>query len=308
MTTRQKAYIALTLTSIIWGTSWIASKIGVQKVPGLEVASIRQLIAGVLLLVFFFAKGEKMPTWKEFKWLTMMAVLLFLSANGIATVALKYIPSGMGALISALYPLCVVIIEKIFYRNTKITLLTFTGLFLGIGGIAWVFYDNAFHNHAEGFGWGVFLSILAMLSWSIGTIVLSRTKIKMNPYYATGWQMFISSFILMSMLAVSGNAIPLSAVPAQTWGAIAYLVIMSNLLTFAAFIYTMKHLEPAIAALYAYINPIVAIFVGSLIMSEKITITIIAGSVITLIGVFLVNQSLRKQREILAQASDADAM
>lgn len=308
MTTRQKAYIALTLTSIVWGTSWIASKLGVQQVPGLEVASIRQLIAGVLLLVFFFVRGEKIPTWKELRWLTLMAVLLFLSANGIATVALKYIPSGMGALISALYPLSVVVIERLFFRDTKITALTFIGLVLGIGGIALVFYDNAFHNHGEGYAWGVILSVLAMLSWSVGTIVLSRTKISINPYYATGWQMFISAFILMILLAISGDAVPLSRIPAQTWGAIAYLVIASNLITFAAFIYTMKHLQPAVAALYAYINPIVAIYVGSLIMGEKITASIILGSLITIAGVYLVNQSLRKQKEVLKQVSDADAM
>ena len=308
MTTKQKAYIALTLTSIVWGTSWVASKIGIQKVPGLEMASIRQLIAGVLLVSFFLIKGEKLPTKKEFLWLSMMAVLLFVSANGIATLALKTIPSGMGALISALYPLCVVIIERLFFKNTRITALTFSGLLLGIGGIALVFYDNAFHNHSEGYTWGSILSLIAMLSWSIGTIVLSRTKLKINPYYATGWEMLISSFILLIMLAVSGNSIPLSQIPLQSWGAIAYLVIASNLVTFAAFIYTMKHLEPAVASLYAYINPIVAILVGSLVVDEKITLKIIMGSVITLIGVYLVNQSLKKQKEQLIVMSDADAM
>ncbi len=308
MTTKQKAYIALTLTSIVWGTSWVASKIGVQKVPGLEIASIRQFIAGMLMVSFFLIKGEKLPSKKEFAWLTMMAVLLFVSANGIATLALKSIPSGMGALISALYPLCVVVIERIFFRNTKITGTTFIGLLLGIGGIAVVFYDNAFHNHAEGFAWGVILSVIAMLSWSIGTIVLSRTKLKMNAYNATGWEMLLSSFMLMIMLALSGKSIPFSEIPLQAWGAITYLVIASNLITFAAFIYTMKHLQPAVAALYAYINPIVAIFVGSFVMSEKITANIIIGSIITLIGVYLVNQSLQKQREKITQLSDADAM
>ena len=308
MTTKQKAYIALTLTSIVWGTSWVASKIGIQKVPGLEMASIRQLIAGVLLVSFFLIKGEKLPTKKEFLWLSMMAVLLFVSANGIATLALKTIPSGMGALISALYPLFVVIIERLFFKNTRITALTFSGLLLGIGGIALVFYDNAFHNHSEGYTWGSILSLIAMLSWSIGTIVLSRTKLKINPYYATGWEMLISSFILLIMLAVSGNSIPLSQIPLQSWGAITYLVIASNLVTFAAFIYTMKHLEPAVASLYAYINPIVAILVGSLVVDEKITLKIIMGSVITLIGVYLVNQSLKKQKEQLIVMSDADAM
>jgi drug/metabolite transporter (DMT)-like permease len=300
LTTKQKAYIALATTSIVWGSTWVACKIGIQKVPALEVASIRQFLAGILLLSYFFLKGQKLPTKTEFLWLAMMGILLFVSANGVATLALKTVPSGLCALISALYPLSVVIIERIFFRNARITVLTFMGLLLGIGGIAVVFYDNAFANHTEGYTWGVILSFIAMLSWSIGTIVLARTKLKLNTYYAAGWEMLISSFILMIMLLISGDAIPISDIPALSWGVIAYLVIASNIITFIAFIYTMKHLEPAVASLYAYINPIIATFVGSLLISEVITWKIIAGSFITLIGVFLVNQSLRKQKAKLA--------
>ncbi|MEN9686321.1 MAG: hypothetical protein RLZZ28_2107 [Bacteroidota bacterium] len=308
MTTKQKAYIALTVTSILWGTSWVASKIGIRQVPGLEIASIRQFIAGLLILSYFLLKGEKWPTRKEFLWLILMAVLLFISANGIATLALKYIPSGMGALISALYPLCVVIIEKLFFKNTRIGFLTLSGMLLGIGGIAVVFYDNAFHSHTEGYSRGLVLSLIAMLSWSIGTIVLSRTKIRMNPYYATGWQMLISALLLMIMLVVSGEGIPLAQIPMSAWSAILYLVIASNIITYAAFLYTMKHLEPALAAVYAYINPIVATLVGSLVINEKLTLNILIGSLITIIGVFLVNQSLQKQKEAIKTIADADGM
>lgn len=230
----------------------------------------------------------------------MMGILLFVSANGIATLSLKTIPSGMAALISALYPLCVVIIERLFFRNTRITTITFLGLLLGIGGIAVVFYDNAFANHAEGYFSGVLLAFVAMLSWSVGTIVLARSKMKINPYYAAGWEMLISSLIIMIMLAISGDSIPLALIPAKSWIALGYLVFASNIITFIAFIYTMKHLEPAKAALYAYINPIVAIFTGSVLLDEHITWKIIIGSLITLVGVYLVNQSLKKQREELA--------
>lgn len=310
MTTKQKAYIGLSLTSIVWGTTWVASKIGIQKVPALEIASIRQFIAGILLICFFLLKGQKLPDKKQFLWLAMMGVLLFVSANGIATLSLKTIPSGMGALISALYPLCVVIIERLFFRNTRITAITFAGLLLGTGGVAIVFYDNAFANHTEGYAWGVVFGFAAMLSWSVGTIVLARTKIKINPYYAAGWEMLISSAILVVMLFISGDAMPLREIPIQSWGALAYLVIMSNIITFIAFIYTMKHLQTAVASLYAYINPIIATLTGALLLNEKITGKIIVGSLVTLAGVYLVNQSLRKQREALdlAALQDADGM
>lgn len=298
MTTKQKAYIGLVATSIIWGTSWVASKIAVKGgVPGLEVAAIRQFIGGALFVAFFLIKGEKIPSPKQMLWLAGMGTLLFVIANGFATVALRYIPSGLAALIAALYPLSVVIIERIFFRNTKITWVTFVGLLLGITGIGIVFYDNAFHSQPEGYILGLVLSLIAMLSWSVGTIIIARNKVKINAYNATGWQMLLGSFLLMIMTLVSGNTLPLTAIPASTWLAIAYLVFVSSIVAFVAFIYTMKHLEPAIAALYAYINPIVAILTGSVLMNEKLTIDILIGSAITLVGVFLVNRSLKKQRE-----------
>ncbi len=298
MTTKQKAYIGLVATSIIWGTSWVASKIAVKGgVPGLEVAAIRQFIGGALFVGFFLIRGEKIPSAKQMLWLAGMGTLLFVIANGFATVALRYIPSGLAALIAALYPLSVVIIERIFFRNTKITWVTFVGLLLGITGIGIVFYDNAFHSQPEGYVLGLILSLIAMLSWSIGTIIIARNKVKINAYNATGWQMLLGSFLLMIMTLASGNTMPITAIPASTWLAIAYLVFVSSIVAFVAFIYTMKHLEPAIAALYAYINPIIAILTGSVLMDEKLTIDILIGSVITLIGVFLVNRSLKKQRE-----------
>lgn len=309
MTTKQKAYLALSATSIIWGTTWVASKLSVQKAPALEVASIRQFIGGSLYVLFFILlKNQSLPTRKQLGWLTLMGILMFVSANGFATMALQYITSGLGALIAALYPLCVVLIEMLFFKNKKINFLTFTGIILGILGIAIVFYDNAFHNHTEGYFWGILLSFIAMITWSLATIFIAKNKTSMNPYYATGWQMLISSGILSVLVFISGDFIPLSAIPVQTWGALAYLILAGSIFTFVAFIYSMKHLEPAIASLYAYINPIVAILLGSLIVAnEKLTFNIFIGSVITLIGVFLVNRSM-KQKKATLEFSDADAM
>lgn len=297
MTHKQKAYIALAATSILWGTSWVASRIAVQGgVPGLQVAAIRQFIGGMLFVVFFLLKGEKLPTPKQMLWLAGMSILLFVVANGFSTAALRYIPSGLGALIAALYPLSVVVIEKIVFRNNRITPITFLGMLLGIGGIAIVFYENAFQEQPDGYGYGILLSVAAMLSWSVGTIIIARNKVKINAYNATGWQMLLSSFFLFIM-SYSGETIPLKDIPTATWLSITYLVLASSVVAFVAFIYTMKHLEPAIASLYAYINPIVAMLVGTFLINEQLTLHIIIGSIITLIGVFMVNKSLKKERE-----------
>jgi drug/metabolite transporter (DMT)-like permease len=244
-------------------------------------------------VLFFLLKGQQLPTLKQFRWLTIMAVLMFVSSNGLATVGLKYIPSGLGALIAALYPLCVVLIEIIFYKNNKINWATFLGLILGIAGIAVVFYDNAFHNHKEGFWIGIVLSLIAMITWAVTTIFIAKKKSDMNPYNALGWQMLISSFIMFFIAKASGNYITFSNIPFETWATLAYMVGAGSIIAFIAFIYSMKKLEPGIASLYAYINPIVATLVGSLLVDEKLTLNILIGSLITVFGVYLVNRSLK---------------
>jgi drug/metabolite transporter (DMT)-like permease len=290
---KNKAYLALTATSIIWGTTWVASRIGVQHVPALEVSYIRQFIAGSLFLIFFFIRGEKFPTWSQFRWLSTLSVFTFGLSNGFSTWSVKYISSGLAALISALNPLCVVIIETIFFRKNNNTPLTFVGLFVGIAGVAIVFYENAFHRQPEGYGLGVILGLIAMIGWSIGTIFVARNQYRMDPYYAIGWQMFIGSFLICVLAYATGNNISFHEVPFQTWTAIGYLVCIGSIVAFAAFIYTIKYLPPAIASLYAYINPIVAMITGAIILNEPLTFSLVTGAIVALTGVYIVNYSIK---------------
>lgn len=309
MTTKQKAYIGLGLTSIIWGTTWVASKYGIkQGIFAFEMSAIRNGLGGLALIVFFLLKGQKLPTYKEFKWLLGMSILLFVIANGFSTYALNEIPSGLAALIAALYPLSVVIIEKLKYNNTKITSRTFQGMLLGIIGIGIVFYENLAVHNSVGYFVGVLVSVIAMLSWSLGTIFIARNKMDMNPYYATGWQMFLSCFFLGAVALASGKAIPIQAITFTMWMVIAYLIVASSIIAFAAFIYTMKNLPPAIASLYAYINPIIATIVGAYIVNEKLSLPIFVGSFVTLTGVYLVNKSMKAQRGQITPVTDADGM
>lgn len=309
MTTKQKAYIGLVLTSTIWGTTWVASKYGIkQGIFAFELSAIRNGLGGLALIVFFLLKGQKLPTFKEFKWLLGMSILLFVIANGFSTYALNEIPSGLAALIAALYPLSVVLIEKIKYKNTKITTLTFQGMLLGIIGIGIVFYENLAVHNSVGYFVGVVVSLIAMLSWSFGTIFIARNKMGMNPYYATGWQMFLSCFFLGAAAVASGKSTPIQEITFTIWIVIAYLIIASSIVAFAAFIYTMKYLPPAIASLYAYINPIVATIVGAYTINEKLSLPIFIGSFVTLTGVYLVNRSMKKQHQEIIPVTDVDGM
>ncbi len=208
-TIKQKAYIALIATSIIWGTTWVASKVAVTNAPPVQVSAIRQFIAGLIYIVFFKLKGEPWPSLKQLKPLLVMSFFLLIIANGCATWSIKYLSSGLAALIAALYPLCVVVIEMIFFK-TKNTKATFIGLLLGLAGICVVFYDNAFHHNSGNYLFGVMLSLIATLSWGIGTIFVARKKININPYYGMGWQMMMASPFIFIMSLFTGKNISLT--------------------------------------------------------------------------------------------------
>jgi drug/metabolite transporter (DMT)-like permease len=296
-------YVALTVTSILWGTTWVASKIAIAEIPALQMAAYRQLIAGLVLIAFFhWYKKMRWPTFAQFKWLTLLSILMFVLANGFSTWSLNFIPAGMSALIGALYPLSVVIIERIFFRSKKINILTLLGFFLGISGVAIVFYENAFHISSASFVAGIALSLTAMLAWSLGTVFIVRNKANLNPYYAVGWQMLISSVILYFVSELSQPVIPLREVSFKVWMVILYLVVFGSIVSFVAFIYSMKKLPAAIASLYAYFNPLVAMLLAALILDEKLTLNILWGAIVTLIGVYLVNYSIKRREKIIAEA------
>jgi drug/metabolite transporter (DMT)-like permease len=294
LTTKHKAYLALGATSFIWGSTWVASKIAVRDVPGLQISALRQLIAGIAFIIFFKLKGEPWPKLSQLKSLLIVAFFLLIFANGLSTWSIRYISSGLGSLIGALFPLFVVIIEMIFFK-TKVKPLTFVGLVLGIAGIAFVFYDSAFHHQEDGYLFGVILGLIATFSWSIGTIMVARKKMNMNPYYGMGWQMAMSAPFIMIMAFATGEHIPVNEIPAASWGGLIYLVLAGSCIAFVCFIYSMKHLPAAIASLYAYINPIVAMLIGAVVLNEILTIDLLIGTMITIAGVYIVNSSLKEK-------------
>lgn len=294
MKTNNTAYLALATTSLIWGSTWVVMKWGIQGMPPLQLAAIRQLLGGLILVGFFLYKGEAFPSQKQLFQIFILSIFTFVLANGLSTWSLQYLPSGLAALIGALYPLSVVVMEYFIFKNKQINTATVVGVLLGIAGIATVLSEHVFISHTPGFAWGILLASIAMLSWSYSTIMIGRSKVNINPYFGMGWQMLFSSGMIAILALIKGNNLAFSEIPTNSWIAIAYLIVMGSLLAMMAFIYTMKHLPAPIASLYAYINPIVAIMIGTVVLDEHITWQLIVGTVITLLGVYLVNKSFKK--------------
>ncbi len=299
--TRAKAIFALAMVCLLWGTTWIASKEGVRNMPPLQMAGIRQIIGGLCYVLFFVARGERWPKGKEWQSILVLSFLNFIIANGLSTWALKYISSGLAAIIGAIFPLWLVVIG-LFSAKAKMPGKALLGLLLGFGGVCIIFYEHLQDFLSGDFRFGILLSLVATWAWAFGTIYTKKHAANFNPYFSIGLQMVISGIALTGVSYSAADTIPIAAIPWQSWAAIAYLVIFGSVISFIAYLYALQNLSTEQASLYAYINPIVAVLLGWLIFSEKLTMFIAVGGVVTLLGVYLVNKAYKVRATTMPEA------
>ena len=290
--TRVKAIFCLAMVCIFWGTTCLASKEGVRYMPPLQLAGMRQFIAGLCYVSYFIYRGEKWPTRKQWQSVVILSFLNFVIANGLSTWGVKFISAGLGAIIGAIFPLWLVVIG-LFSSKSKIPQRAIVGLLVGFGGVCIIFYEHLRDFMIADFRFGIFVSILATWGWAFGTIYTKKHAARFNPYFSIGLQMMIAGLALLATSYNSGNIIPVSAIPWQSWTAIAYLVVVGSLISFMAYLFALQNLRTEQASLYAYINPMVAVLLGWMIFSEELSIFIGIGGLVTLAGVYIVNRAYK---------------
>jgi len=292
--TRAKAIFSLALVCILWGTTWLASKQGVKYIPdAIQMAAIRQLLGGICYVGFFIYRKVPLPKGKEWIPIIVLSFLNFMISNGLSTLALQYkISAGLGSIIGAIFPLWLVVIG-LFASKEKMPVMAIIGLLLGFGGVCVIFNDHLNEFSDPKFRFGILLSVIATWTWAIATLYTKRQAVKFNPYFGLGLQMVISGIVLYSFSSATGRAVALTAIPWQSWAAIGYLVIFGSLIAFVCYLYALQNLPTEQASIYAYINPIVAVVLGSLIFDEKLTVYLAIGGLVTLLGVYLVNKAYK---------------
>lgn len=286
--------LALIWICFFWGTTWLASKEGVKHMPALQLAAIRQFLGAACYLGYFIFKKTPWPKGKQWKAILILSVLNFVLSNGLSTWGVKYISSGLGAVIGAIFPLWIVIIS--FFNGERLSKLAMIGLLVSFGGVCVVFSDYLADFIKPDFQFGIFLSVLATITWAFGSLYTKKKAKNFNPYFSLGLQMLISSILLFAYSGATGTSINITQIPSQAWWSIAYLVIFGSITTFVAFIYALQHLPTEVSSIYAYINPIVAVILGAFIFNEPLTITLSIGVVIVLLGIFLVNKGIKSNR------------
>jgi drug/metabolite transporter (DMT)-like permease len=295
----QKGYIALAVVSFFWGTTYIASRIGVEHMPGIFLSGVRQFSSGCILVGFFLLRGYKLPAWNELRRISLQGILLLCIANGALTWSLQYISSGLAAIIAALVPLFIALFSIWLSKCARITTWMIVGLLIGLAGVLTIFYDYLGLIKNTSFITGISLAFLSTLAWSFGTVYTSKQKTSIAILFNVGLQMLAGGSVMLVICLISGQYVNLADANNSTWYALLYLISFGSLLAYSAYVIAITKLPPTLVSVYAYINPVVAIVLGWLMLQEKMNVHMIFGTLITLGGVYLVKREFKKQPEIV---------
>jgi len=291
---RAKGLTAVAIVSILWGTTWMASKVGIKYLPALQLSGLRHVIGGGLYVIYFAVFKKMFLRKDQFLRIFMMAIIMFVLSNGLSVLSVAYMPSGIASVVGAIAPIWVVIIGYFFQKNTKLLAQTIIGIVLGFAGVIIGFYDYMSEIKEGSFALGIFYGLISSITWAIGALLTAKQAKDTDPYFSLGWQMLFSGILLNLISFATGDFVKIDHLPKEAWLSIAYLVIIGSVIAFGAYVFALKRLPAALVTVHAYINPIVALIIGSLLLDEQLTKNISIGTIATLLGVFLVNNSFRK--------------
>jgi len=284
------AYFALGAICLIWGTTYLALRIAVQHFPPFLFIAIRQTISGLLLVGFtlLFLKA-KLPSRSDLVRQAIAGFFLISMGNGLVAWAELYIPSGLAAILCSLMPLVVILMNLSINREEKPTFPIVIGTLMGFAGIVMIFGDNLGAFSSSHYVLAVILTLTAVLCWAGASIWVKKKSSHSNLFVNAGLQMFFGGIWLFP---ISLGVDDLSSVhwSSEALYAMLYLIVFGSIIAYACYAYALRSLPMTIVSLYAYVNPIVAVLLGWLVLNEPLNAWMWAAISITITGIYTVNK------------------
>jgi len=286
---RRLAYIAWIVVCVVWGTTYLAIRVALESFPVALLAGLRWLMAGVLMAGGLLASGEKLPLVRTWGSIAIAGFLMAVIGNGGVVWAEQYVASGLAAVVVAMVPFWVVMIEALLPGGERLTRRMLGGLAVGFVGIVVLVWPSLFGGGGEGrqFLLGIFSLLFACLGWAMGTAYTKRASTTANPLSSAALQMLFSGVMLLAIGTVAGEWKHL-AFTTRTVTAMVYLVLVGSIVGYSSYVYALKYLRVSTVSLYAYVNPVIAVLLGTLILSEPFSLRILVASALVFGGVAIV--------------------
>src|ERR1700674_5274803 len=288
-----KTLLAFATIYLVWGTTFLAIRVGVREVPPFLLAAMRFLVAGLVLYGWMIAHGERSPTGRQWTSASLLAILIFVLDYGLLFWAEQRVPSGIAAVMMDTIPVFMALLEIIFLRTQRLTVRLALALLIGIGGVA-VLMSRSLNLGGEPIDrLGAVALIIASMSWSVSSALTRKLPLPSSKVMSSGAQMLAGGVLLALTAAALGefrNFHP-GTISSGVWLSLLYLIVAGSIIAFTAYVWLIHHESPTKVATYAYVNPVVAVLMGYFLGGESLGLRTILGTLFVLTSVVVITST-----------------
>src|SRR3984885_253204 len=303
-----KVLLAFSIIYFVWGSTFLAIRVGVREVPPFLLAGMRFLVAGLVLFGWMRARGTPSPTRREWGGATLLALLIFVCDYGLLFWAERRVPSGVAAVMLATIPVFMSLSEIIILKTQRLTIRLAAALVVGISGVAVLVSHSVSFGDAPIDPVGACALIAAAISWSAASALTRKVPLPAEKAMSSGVQMLSGGVLLVLAAGLLGEfrRFQMQAVSAKAWLALAYLIVAGSIVGFTAYVWLIHHESPTKVGTYAYVNPVVAVLVGYFFGGEALGPRTIAGAALVLVSVVVITTTPKESKAAatLQQADD----
>jgi drug/metabolite transporter (DMT)-like permease len=307
-----KTLLAFAIIYFVWGSTFLAIRIGVREVPPLLLASMRFLAAGFVLYGWMLVRGERSPSVREWKSVFVLALLIFVLDYGLLFWAEQRVPSGIAAVMMATIPVFMSLSEIIFLRTQRLTARLALALGVGLGGVGVLMSRSLNFGDVPIDRAGAVALVVAAISWSLSSTLTRKLPLPASKIMSSGVQM-LAGGVLLSLAAVALGELhgfhP-SAVSREAWLSLAYLIVAGSIVAFTAYVWLIHHESPTKVGTYAYVNPVIAVLLGHFLGAEELGARTILGALCVLVSVLVLTtgRTAKPAAKVpIADAAEVDA-
>jgi drug/metabolite transporter (DMT)-like permease len=298
-----KTLLAFGFIYFVWGSTYLAIRVGVHEVPPLMFAAMRFFAAGAALYGWTMMRGEKAPTKRQWISACILAALIFVGDYGLLFWAEIRVPSGIAAVMMATIPVFIALGEIVFLGTQKLTGRLAIALVVGIAGVAVLTLRTLNLSGMPVEPLGAAALIVAAMCWGVATILTRKLELPASKVVSSGAQMLAGGIMLFVFSAMFGEfgRFDVRAVSSGAWWALAYLVVVGSIIGYTAYLWLLHHQSPTKVGTYAYVNPVVAVVVGYFLGGEELGMRTVVGAVLVVVSVVMITTSRKRTRPQVAK-------
>jgi drug/metabolite transporter (DMT)-like permease len=295
---RWKTLLAFAVIYFVWGSTFLAIRIGVRELPPLLFAAMRFFVSGIVLYFWMIAHGERSPTRRQWLSAFLLAFLIFVIDYGLLFWAEKRVPSGIAAVMMATIPVFTALSEIAILRTRRLTFRLVAALLIGIGGVAVLMSRSLNLGGAPIETAGAVALIIGSVSWSVASALSRKLPLPSSKVMSSGSQMLAGGLLLTLSAAAFGEfrGFQPSHISLGAWLSLLYLIVAGSIIGFTAYVWLLHHESPTKVSTYAYVNPVIAVILGYFLGGETLGTRTILGTLLVLVSVVVITTTPAKKR------------